>query len=93
MIASRKETLTQAQAQAHETMDQVDPASSAESVMGPSPIDEYAIMTQSLGTRSRWQKGLGSLPRLKSVGGPRAASTSHVVVMQREQAETIANLK
>ncbi|PON47382.1 hypothetical protein PanWU01x14_244660 [Parasponia andersonii] len=50
-------------------------------------------MTQSLGTRSRWQKGLGSLPQLKIVGGPRVAGTSSVAAMQREHTETIASLK
>ncbi|PON85534.1 hypothetical protein TorRG33x02_186830, partial [Trema orientale] len=86
MIASKEEALTQGQAQAHETTNQADPTSSAESVMGPPPIDEDTIMTQSLGTHSRWQKGLDSLPWLKSIEGLRAASTSH-------QVETIANLK
>ncbi|PON44409.1 hypothetical protein PanWU01x14_267170 [Parasponia andersonii] len=93
MIASREEALTQAQAQAHEITDPVDPALSAKSVMGPISIDEYAIMTQSLGTRSRWQKRVGSLPRLKSVGGPRATSISNDTAVQCEHAETIASLK
>ncbi|PON44700.1 Metallo-dependent phosphatase-like [Parasponia andersonii] len=57
MVASREKALTLAQAQAHETIDPTDLAnlsSSAEFVVGPPPIDEYAIMTQSLGTHSRW---------------------------------------
>ncbi|PON62517.1 hypothetical protein PanWU01x14_138380 [Parasponia andersonii] len=54
MVASREEALTQAQAQAQEIADPVDPALSAESVVGPTTIDEYAIMTQSLGTCSWW---------------------------------------
>ncbi|PON76866.1 hypothetical protein PanWU01x14_031860 [Parasponia andersonii] len=50
-------------------------------------------MTQSLGTHLRWQKGVASLPRLKSVGGPRATSISNVAAIQREHAETIASMK
>ncbi|PON56055.1 hypothetical protein PanWU01x14_184140 [Parasponia andersonii] len=82
MVASREEALTQAQAQAHEIVDPVDPALSAESVVSPIAIDEYAIITQPLGTRSRWQKGVGSLPQLKSVGGPKATSIINVAVVQ-----------
>ncbi|PON48931.1 hypothetical protein PanWU01x14_233320 [Parasponia andersonii] len=95
MIASRDEALTQAQAQAqaHEIANLVDPTLSAESIVGPISIDEYAIMTQSLGTRSRWQKGVGSFPRLKNVGGPRATSKSNVATVQCEHAETITSLK
>ncbi|PON74315.1 hypothetical protein PanWU01x14_051470 [Parasponia andersonii] len=95
MIASREEALTQAQAQAqvHEIADPMDPALSAEFVVGPISIDEYAIMTQSLGTRSRWQKGIGSLSRLKSVGGPRATSISNVAAVQHKHTETITSLK
>ncbi|PON48680.1 hypothetical protein PanWU01x14_235570 [Parasponia andersonii] len=96
MVASREEALPQPQAKAHETTDLADlanPSLSAESIVGPPPIDEYAIMTQSLGTRSRWQKGLGSLHRLKTVGGSRAAGTSSVAAMQREHAKMIASLK
>ncbi|PON60655.1 hypothetical protein PanWU01x14_150730 [Parasponia andersonii] len=93
MVAWREEALTQAQAQAHEIADLVDPTLSVESVVGPVAIDEYAIMTQSLGTRSRWQKEVSSLPRLKNVGGPKAASISNVAAVQCEHAETITNLK
>ncbi|PON31643.1 hypothetical protein PanWU01x14_368310 [Parasponia andersonii] len=93
MVASRKEALTQAQAKAHEITDPVDLVLSAESIVGPIEIGEYAIMTQSLGTYLRWQKGVGSLPRLKSVGGPRATSISNIATMQRKHTETIASLK
>ncbi|PON99127.1 hypothetical protein TorRG33x02_049870 [Trema orientale] len=84
MVTSRAEVLTQTQSHAQSELG--DGASSAESVVGPEQVDEFQIMSKALGTRSRWQKGLGALPRLKSVGGPRAASTGHV-------AETIATLK
>ncbi|PON79180.1 hypothetical protein PanWU01x14_012960 [Parasponia andersonii] len=93
MIASREEALTQAQAQSHKIADLVDPALSTESVVGPISIDEYVTMTQSLGTRSRWQKEVGSLPQLKSVRGLRATSISNVTAVQHEHAETIASLK
>ncbi|PON63245.1 hypothetical protein PanWU01x14_133390 [Parasponia andersonii] len=63
-----------------------DDASFAESVVGLEQVDEFQIMSQALGTRSRWQKGVGALPQLKSAGGLRAAST-------RQVAETIATLK
>ncbi|PON65490.1 hypothetical protein PanWU01x14_116530 [Parasponia andersonii] len=33
------------------------------------PVPESMIMSKALGTRSRWQKGLGALPQLKSIGG------------------------
>ncbi|PON80693.1 hypothetical protein PanWU01x14_002490 [Parasponia andersonii] len=51
-----------------------DGVSSVESVVGPEQVDEFQIMSKALGTRSRWQKGLGALPRLKSIGGQRATS-------------------
>ena len=84
MVTSRAEALAQTQACTQSELG--DAASSAESVVRPKQVDEFQIMSRALGTRSRWQKGLGALPRLKSVGGPRAASTGQV-------AETIAILK
>ncbi|PON71548.1 hypothetical protein PanWU01x14_073450 [Parasponia andersonii] len=53
---------------------------------GVSGLDEFQIMSKALVTRSRWQKGLRELPRLKSIGGQRAASMGQV-------AETITTLK
>ncbi|PON86011.1 hypothetical protein TorRG33x02_182160 [Trema orientale] len=36
---------------------------------------------------------LVSILRLKAVGGPRATSSSGLLVIQRQQAETMANLR
>ncbi|PON78389.1 hypothetical protein PanWU01x14_020270 [Parasponia andersonii] len=63
MVTSRAEALTQTQSE------HGDSASSTESVVGPEQVDEFQIMSKALGTRSKWQKGLGALPRLKSIGG------------------------
>ncbi|PON61828.1 hypothetical protein PanWU01x14_142460 [Parasponia andersonii] len=84
MVTSRVEALTQTQSRAQSELG--DGASSAESVVGPEQVDEFQIMSKALGTRSRWQKGLGAFPRLKIIGGQRAASMGQVT-------ETIATLK
>ncbi|PON72011.1 hypothetical protein PanWU01x14_068530 [Parasponia andersonii] len=84
MVTSRAEALTQTQSCAQSELG--DGASSAEFVVGPEQVDEFQIVSKALGTRSRWQKGLEALPRLKSIKGQRAAST-------RQVAETIAILK
>ncbi|PON53986.1 hypothetical protein PanWU01x14_198640 [Parasponia andersonii] len=42
-----------------------DGALSAEFVVGPKQVDEFQIVSKALGTRSRWQKGLGALSQLK----------------------------
>ncbi|PON43016.1 hypothetical protein PanWU01x14_277880 [Parasponia andersonii] len=84
MVMSRAEAFTQTQSRAQSELR--DGASSAESVVGPEQVDEFQIMSKTLGTRSRWQKGLGALPQLKSIGGQRVASTGQV-------AKTITTLK
>ncbi|PON82258.1 hypothetical protein TorRG33x02_219600 [Trema orientale] len=86
MAEARTEALTQAQLCAQSDPLPGDAAESAESVVGLEPIDKFQIMNQAPGARSRWQKGLGPLPQLKSVGGKRVSSIGHV-------ADTIATLK
>ncbi|PON37032.1 hypothetical protein PanWU01x14_323700 [Parasponia andersonii] len=63
MVMSRVEALTQTQSRAQ--FELRNGASSAESVVGPEQVNEFQIMSKALGTRSRWQKGLGALPQLK----------------------------
>ncbi|PON78382.1 hypothetical protein PanWU01x14_020200, partial [Parasponia andersonii] len=84
MVMSRAETLTQTQSRAQSELG--DSASSTKSMVGPEQVDEFQIMSKTLGTRAKWQKGLGALLRLKSIGGQRAACTGQV-------AKTIATLK
>ncbi|PON38900.1 hypothetical protein PanWU01x14_309260 [Parasponia andersonii] len=84
MVTYRAEALTQTQSRTQSELG--DGASSVKFVVGPEQVDEFQIVSKALGTRSRWQKGLGALPGLKSIGGQRAVSTGQV-------AETIATLK
>ncbi|PON90387.1 hypothetical protein TorRG33x02_138560, partial [Trema orientale] len=83
--------MTQAQTQSQSLLS--DQARSSESVVGLQIFDDCVIMTQNLGHCSWWQKGVGSLPRMKVVGGPRVASSSDPSAIHREQAKTIASLQ
>ncbi|PON57917.1 hypothetical protein PanWU01x14_170070 [Parasponia andersonii] len=84
IVTSRAEALTQTQSRAESKLR--NGASSTSSMVGLEQVDKFHIVSKDLGTRSRWQKGLGALPQLKSIGGQRAAST-------RQVAKTIATLK
>ncbi|PON68391.1 hypothetical protein PanWU01x14_095430 [Parasponia andersonii] len=66
MVMSRAEVLTQTQSRAQSEFG--DSASSTESVVGLEQVEEFQIMSKALGIRSRTQKGLGALSRLKSIG-------------------------
>jgi len=70
----------------------VESAGSVESGEEVAQPKDLEIMTQVLGPRSRYHKGYGSMPRLKSVGGNRAAS-SRGTSQDREKDEIIAALK
>ncbi|KAM7481021.1 hypothetical protein LguiB_005604 [Lonicera macranthoides] len=62
---------------------------SGKEVAQPKDLD---IMTQVLGLRSRYHKGYGSMPRLKTVGGNRAAS-SRGTYQDHEKDQVIATLE
>lgn len=51
------------------------------------------IMTEVLGSRSRYQKGYGALPRLKVVGGTRASLNNNNNRSRQEDQQEIASLK
>ena len=90
-----KEIRSQSQSQSSDNI-----VESIESVKSHTPVEQLTpfkdadIMTQVLGSRSRYQKGVGQLPRLSKVGGVRAlSSSSSTSTAVREQAETIATLQ
>ncbi|PON48402.1 hypothetical protein TorRG33x02_320490, partial [Trema orientale] len=63
------------------------------SVSAPNALTDDQIIDIVRGTRSRYKKGKGVLPRLKVIGGTRVPSSSNNSTLAREQAETIATLQ
>ncbi|PON58163.1 hypothetical protein TorRG33x02_291890 [Trema orientale] len=75
MARFREETETWSQGQS-QLAELSSSAKSSLSVVSPPPVDEYRILSQVLGQRSRWQKCLRSMSRQKVIGGLRVASSN-----------------
>ncbi|PON79295.1 hypothetical protein PanWU01x14_014110 [Parasponia andersonii] len=86
MVMLRENALTEAQiqTQAQSESPSTDQVRYTEPVVSPATVDECAIIAQALGQCSRWEKGVGSMLRLKAVEGPKAVSSGGPSVIQRQ---------
>ncbi|XP_060958252.1 uncharacterized protein LOC133030040 isoform X1 [Cannabis sativa] len=67
------------------------PAGSDVTVDQPDILSDDQIVDMVLGTRSRYKKGRGPMPRLKVIGGTRAAN-NFVYNLYKDQVATIVSL-